>query len=173
MPVLGTDLVLKNLALFGGRFLAGVDETMTHLAEGLGGRVAKNASLTDHSLSALRRLGHPYATRHGAGASALHDPAYQVHDQGGPLRPAIFHRATKARLSAGTLEASAIAGVDEAKAPYAAYVVFGTTKMVPRDFLTGALQEYRPEAFAILRQRLRNAAISFKAQGVRGGIEPG
>lgn len=168
MPVHGADLVAKNITAFGKGFTKHVNGVMGRVSEGLEARVRLNSSLADHSLRELRRLGHPYAAQ--GGRAAIHDPKWLVHNQGGLLSAAIFKQVEEARIEAGVLTASAIVGVDEAKAPYAGYVVFGTSKMVPRDFLGESLEQFRPEADRFLKDNLRDLSFYVGARGTsRGG----
>jgi hypothetical protein len=64
-----------------------------------------------------------------------------------------------------TLRASAWVGLDELIAPHALNVIFGTSKMIPRDFLTGSLVMVKPQIFGFLQKHLRDMVGQFKAEG--------
>ena len=49
-------------------------------------KVVESATLEDHSLDELAKLGHPYALR---SSSSIHSPSYLVHRQSGRLSDAI------------------------------------------------------------------------------------
>lgn len=161
MPIQNADVVAKNIVAFGGAFRSEVDKDMEAVREVLDSTVDRNISLTDHSQRDLDLMGHPYATR---APQAIHDPRYQVHEQTGKLRGSKFSGTDKAAVIGGSLNARAYVGV---KAEHAKYVVYGTSKMVPRDFLMGSLGEVREKAFRILRTSLRGAVINFGGQQVK------
>ena len=77
-----------------------------------------------------------------AGGSAFHDPEYLVHKQSGELRSSFYSNNFQRPF---TGEHVHVAGVSEAVAPHAKFVIMGTSKMVPRDFLGGTLQEKAQE----------------------------
>ena len=168
MPVLGSEAVLENIVAFGGRFLKTVDDTMLIAGQTVENRVKVNSSLRDHSLSDLRRMGHPYASRYGDQGLSLHDPVFQVHSQGGRLASSIFMKQEQASFGAGRVRASVSVGYDQNRAPYALYVVFGTSKMIPRNVLDGSLQEVKPNLEKFFQQNLKNAVVSFRGTGTRG-----
>lgn len=107
--------------------------------------VRQNLSITDHNLSDLRRMGHPYARRHGS---------IRVH----PERPFMVHRQSGRMRNATTLESkaypggagggakyTAIVGLDYGQQRYFRYVIEGTRVMLPRDtlYLTSQLPQVR------------------------------
>lgn len=160
MPITGGDLVSKNIIAFGGQFLAQVNKDMELARKILDLKIEKNISLSDHSLADLRGMGHPYARR---APQAIHDPGYQVHEQTGEMRRAKYSGVDKAKVSSRQLEARAYVGIDE-KVTHAFYVVYGTSKMIPRDFLVGSLGEVRNQVWDILKRSLGNAVVSFNGQ---------
>jgi hypothetical protein len=169
MPVQGAEVVAENLTAFEQGFLRHVNTLMRSIATDLRARVDANSGLTDHTLQALAVLDHPYARRHGEQGLPIHQPMYLVHRQSGALARATFHGTAEATVSGGTLSASAHAGVAEDRAPHAAYVVFGTSRMIPRDFLTASLTEVEPSAKERLTTQLRDLAFSFQPRGVTRG----
>ncbi|MFN3467385.1 MAG: hypothetical protein ACK4WF_06750, partial [Candidatus Brocadiales bacterium] len=98
--------------------------------------------LTDHSLEELRKMGHPY--RHGG--TPPHTPEWLVHRQSGELvgNIEVWERKTPKGVSFDI-------GIDAQKVPYIQHVLFGTEKMISRDFITGTWQEEKEKVRAILR----------------------
>jgi len=163
MAVDGVDLVINNIKAFGGGFVKHVNTTMSKLAKGLHKVVKRNISWHDHSLADLAALDHPYAKRHGD--IYLHHPPYLVHTQSGQLLSSLFEKTEDAVFAFGRLDASAIVGNDTSVAPHAQDVIFGTSVMLPRDYLEGSLQEYLPEAKGVLEKNLRDAVTNFTPKG--------
>jgi len=95
-----------------------------------------NITLTDHSLRELKVLDHPYAA---SNPSNPHNPPYLVHKQDGDLASAMYSKIVETPT-----KKTAICGIDEQAAPHVAHVVFGTSRMVPRDFIRGTLDEIKP-----------------------------
>ena len=158
MPVQGGDVVAKNILAVGGRFRAEVDADMENVRGILDSAVTKNIGLTDHTQRDLSAIGHPYARR---APQEIHSPRYQVHRQSGQLMESKFSGTDKAAVGGGRLSARAYVGVKAAHAPH---VVYGTSKMVPRDFLMGSLGEVRDRAMDVLRRSLRGAVINFAGE---------
>lgn len=159
MPVAGAEVVIKNIKSFGGGFLKHVNKTMREISEMLKEEVTQNINLTDHSLAELARMGHPYRI----GGPGLHHPeSWKVHIQSGQLYRSRKSGIEEASIQLGRLSASAFAGVDETIAPHALNVFWGTSKMIPRDFLTPAVNVVKGPALTHLRTNLRDAVINFK-----------
>jgi len=160
MPVKGADVIAKNLKSFGGGFLKHVNRTMQHVSKILDVEVTNNINLTDHSLQELRRAGHPYRI----GGPGLHHPEpWKVHMQSGQLFMSKKSGIEEADITGGNLRTRAWAGVDENLAPHALYLIFGTSKMIPRDFLTPALNTAKGPALEYLKRNLRDFVFNFKA----------
>jgi hypothetical protein len=115
-------------------------------------------------LKDLAALDHPYALRHGPQGAGLHDPYYQVHEQSGTLRSSERSGIIKADISSGTLTATAYVGLDEAIAPHAANVIYGTSKMIPRSILEGSRQEVLQECQNIIKENLKNLIVTFRGK---------
>lgn len=95
----------------------------------------------------LKELGHPYSWSSATPIST------DVNVQTGNLKEAIFY--TMPEKEATLFEKvytrwKTYVGVDLAKAPYARYIIFGTKKMRPRDFLTETLLEEREKLRQII-----------------------
>lgn len=160
MPVNGAETVAKNIVKFGGRFLEEVNKDMEQARLILDKAVEKNISLTDHSLEDLADLGHPYAKRN---PQSIHEPGYQVHSQSGELKGGKYSGTERASVSGGRLSATAYVGISE-RVWHAFYVVYGTSKMVPRDFLVGSLGEVREQIWQVLKRSLNHAVVSFNGE---------
>ena len=114
-------------------------KTVEEMAKELKKEVKKNTNLDDHTLSQLKKLGHPYS-KEGFSKSTikavLGHGIIEIHKQGGDqsshLRDniEIFKTKRKDTLSVG---------VDSNKVPYVDYIINGTEKMVARDFLAFSL----------------------------------
>lgn len=125
--------------------------TRVHRAAHAGGkflrdRMVESASLTDHTTKELARMGHPYSRRHPV---HIHSPDYLVHKQTGTLAGAI-----EDEYKEEPDKVVVKVGVDTAKAPHAPHVIFGTAKMVARDFVTGTLRTWRKELAMVMRNIL-------------------
>ncbi len=164
MPVKGTEAVLENIVIFGGGFLKHLTKTMDRSAAKVEKELTRSVSLRDHSLAELRALGYPYARRHGELGIQIHDPYWLVHRQGGTMREAVYRDVDQATAGFGTVRVGARIGIDETKAPHAAYVVFGTSKMVPRDALSGSLDASKADVEKTLKEGLKNAVVEFRGR---------
>ena len=163
MPVKGADVVSKNILIFGGRFLDEVNKDMEQARRILDKAIEKNISLQDHSLEDLAAMGHPYAVR---APQAIHEPGYQVHTQSGELLGAKYSGTDPASVNGGRLSATAFVGIRES-VRHAFFVVYGTSKMVPRDFLIGSLGEVRIQIWEVLKRSLNQAVVSFNGETER------
>jgi len=123
-----------------------LEEGIQEAADILEDKIIDNASLTDHSLKDLEKLGHPYAR---TDPQRIHSPEYQVHIQDGDLVESIGQE----KVKPGEINV----GVDDAKARHAKFVIQGTSKMVPRDFVTGSLNEVEDDMRAAIRKAVRKA----------------
>lgn len=164
MPVTGQEIIAENIIAYGGQFLATVDKTMDKVRQIMDEKITINISLTDHSLKDLARMDHPYARRHGPLGKPIHNPYYQVHEQSGEMRRSKKSGIVKASMTGGQLNAIAYAGLDEAVAPHALNVVFGTSKMIPRPVLEGSRQFVIQDAKAIIQRDLKNMTFNFKGK---------
>jgi hypothetical protein len=163
MPVRGADVGANNIIKFGGNFKNHVNKVMAGVQDRLDAQVTMNISLSDHSLRDLAAAGHPYAKRHGSQGLAIHEPNWMVHIQSGQLLSSKKSGTTPCDIVGGQLKATAWCGVDENIAPHALYVYWGTSRMIPRDFLNGSLDQIRPEVYAVIHDNLRNLVQSFEA----------
>jgi hypothetical protein len=136
---------------------------MERAAEVLESSIRDAMGLTDHSLSELAALDHPYAQRHGAiQTSKLGHDAHLVHKRTGRLVSSLGTR--KDITSTG--DAGFIVSVDANKAPEAEFVILGTRNMLPRDTLhvvagdRAVQQRMTREVLRVLGKELRTKAVA-------------
>lgn len=139
----------KVLEKFEKVTIKGAKKAVRKTANLLREKMVENASLTDHSLDELEKLGHPYAVRSPQG---LHNPDFQLHMQSGKLSDNI----EMAEVS----DKEYFVGVDEAKVPYIRHVLRGTQFMIARDFITGSLNEIRKKLNEVFARGLKIAVGS-------------
>jgi len=129
--------------------------------------VRKNASLTDHSLSDLKQMGHPYAKsksltgtkqwtkkqkdrpateglyREGKRRGTLGHTKWFVHKQSGTLYENIVIIPPKS-VKHGITES--FVGVMKQAVPYIDDIIYGTEKMIARDFFQKSMPEAEKKA---------------------------
>jgi hypothetical protein len=159
MPITGQETVLKNITKVGGGFLKHTNSVMEKVRKRLDAQVSLNILLADHGPRELAKLDHPYAARHGGRGLAIHEPYWQVHAQTGRLVSSKGSGVVEATFSVGKVAAKAWVRIDEGVAPHALYVIYGTTKMIPRPFLIGSLEQVREELYSMIRNGLKGAVI--------------
>lgn len=168
MPVVGADIISKNIIKFGGGFIRHVNQTMGKVRVVLDKEITKNISLKDHKTEDLRKLGHPYASRWGTSkAAALHEPYWVVHSQTGELLGSKFSGVDPASIESGRLKSSAFVGLNENIAKHAVFVIFGTSKMIPRPVLQESRGRIIKEASEIIKSNLKNLVTSFEGEKTR------
>ena len=117
----------------------GLPEALKAAADRLEEKISENAGLTDHSLADLAEIGHPYSA---ANPRNIHRPKFKVHSQSGDLQSAIGQQKKgKDKI---------LVGVDASKAPHVKHVIFGTSRMVARDFITGSFKQVEKELIEII-----------------------
>ncbi len=161
MPVSGVAIVVDNITKFSGNFLKHVNKVMAHVKDELDSEVTKNMSLKDHSLSDLRKMGHPYRI----GGPGLHHPTpWQVHTQSGSLLGSKTSGTIDASFLGTALKAAAYVKLNESIAEHAKYVIWGTSKMIPRDFLSGSLFDPRFQAMVkqYISSNLHDLVVNFR-----------
>lgn len=148
-------------------------------------QIRKQAGLSDHSLRELRRMGHPYRMRAGFGATAAlrkeDTGGFWGVDKNGKWFAGIRRRSREIReeslghdikfvhMQSNTLvdniqsdvwtEGTTVIGavwIDPADVEYVEYVVKGTRKMIPRDFIGIGAIRARNGIFTILQNGLNN-----------------
>ena len=147
VEVRGFENVIANMRQLPGNVKIQLIESTNLAADVLEKAVRKEAGLTDHSLKALAALGHPYSTKKGMDSGPHADEL--VHVQSGNLTKHI-------KRVAEVTDASAVAaaGVLESDVPYIKYLINGTTKMRPRDFLGHTWLAVRAVVVAIVKNGL-------------------
>lgn len=119
-PLLGLEIKVEKAA---AKALEGAANILLE-------EIKDNVSLIDHSLADLKADGHPYSQRN---PQNIHRPNFKVHRQSGTLLGAVgMNKKGKLRIQVG---------VDDSAAPHAPHIIFGTSKMVSRDFITGSFNK--------------------------------
>ncbi len=119
-------------------------EGLMKSAEVLQEKMQENASLTDHTLKDLAAMGHPYSVRNPANP---HDPPYLIHEQTGDLKNQI-------EITESPKGFSLTVGVDGDKVPYLPYLIHGTSKMIPRNFISESYREALPDMILAMESTL-------------------
>lgn len=132
--VKGIDHLLANFALMEVIFQEEMDEATQKAIDTVYEKMLENISLTCHTLQDLKAMGHPYSKEN---PQAIHQPEWLVHLQSGRLIGAVKIIHDKNANGDQTVDI----GIDEDEAPYAKYIIFGTSKMVARDFVTGTFEQ--------------------------------
>jgi len=161
--VIGHATLAKNIVKFTDGFLREVNIDMKKSEIILTKRIKKNISNTAFSLKDLAKMGHPYSV---SNPKSVHKPDYTVHKQSGNMVDNIVSGTEGASVKSGGLVASAFAGINDS-VEYAKYVIYGTSKMVPRDFLTGSLNEEKSNLKEILRRSLHAVTVNFHGKKVK------
>jgi hypothetical protein len=169
MPITGSDVVAANIQKFGGGFLKHVEKVMGVVVDMLDEDITHNIGLTDHTLAELAALDHPYATRHGPQGMPIHNPPWLIHNQGGRLLSSKKRGVSDATIVNGSLAVSGYVQLDDTIAPHALYLIWGTSKMVPRDALSGSLYDpkFQSRAGDHLKTNLRDFVFGFKGTETR------
>ncbi len=127
-----------HLRVFKKKLVAKLEKAQEIVVE----RMRQNASLTDHTLKDLAAMGHPYSLRNSANP---HDPPYLIHEQTGNLKEHIESEGSPKNFSFRI-------GVDEKAVPYLPYLILGTSKMIPRDFITESFNEVLPDLLKLFQE---------------------
>lgn len=151
ISITGTQLLIQDLRKLGAEFDMQLKLNVKAATLKVFHRVKKNINLNDHTIKQLAAMGHPYSA---VNPQQIHTPEYLVHKQTGELRRAVEHGV----IQEGD-ETIGFVRVNEDKAPYARWVVMGTTKMVGRDFLSGTMDELRDKVYDEIRKGLRQVII--------------
>jgi hypothetical protein len=166
MPVTGQKIVAKNIIAYGGGFLKKFDKTMTEVATILDRQITKNMSRKDYTLKELAAMDHPFAKRHGSKGRPIYDPYWMVHTRSGRLLKAKKKGTTKAKFNGTTLIASAYVSINPGEAPHALYVIFGTSRMIPRPVLEGSKDQVVDDAVRHIRITMYGMTTNFKGRQI-------
>lgn len=169
MPVTGADTVAENIKRFGGGFKEHVRKVMDYAGAMLDADITLNMSISDHTLAELAALGHPYAARHGSQGIPIHSPYWLIHTHTGHLLSSKRRGVSDVGISGGKLQVSAWVGLDETVAFYALYLIWGTSKMIPRDVLSGSLfnKDFQDRTKEYISRNLRDMVFRFKGAETR------
>lgn len=157
VAVRGLERAISNMAQMSEQQVLRLRRAIEQAGETLHVAVREQAGLTDHSLAELRRMGHPYAKRLAVDSGPHADDL--VHKQSGNLYRSIEK---ETRLWSGGFRVAV--GVKASAVPYIRYLLYGTSKMRPRNFLDAAGAKVKDR---ILRQIQYSVA---RGGGSRGGV---
>lgn len=142
--VRGIENIINNLQNMHPSVVQHLREAAEQAGKHLQGEALNMASLTCHSLDELAALGHPYSTAYPTDSFVHKDEL--VHIQSGDLFANI-----ERVVSVDDERVIVAVGVHEARVPYIKYLIDGTWKMRPRDFLGHAFQKTRKDCVRILK----------------------
>ena len=153
MSTQGIDIIIANLNELKNKAKEQLQEVAKEVMEIIYLEVFKNCNLDDHTLKELARLGHPYALHEGTysdikghrlNVKAIHEynlhPAYMIHKQSGHLQQNI-----KKLIVLDEAKITIKVGISEEDVPYIAYLINGTSKMIPRPLFEYINRVYMPE----------------------------
>lgn len=175
-----------------GELGEGLERVVSDAADVLDLEVRRQAALADHSLKDLKQLGHPYRVRsvlRTVDGKVLDDGGFAGATKTGKWRAGIRKAARQFRegqvghdlklvhVQSGTLQSAiertvfrvgdtAIVGrvsVDVGKAPHALWLITGTRKMIPRDFLGRGATIARSRVLRTIREGLNALFRQIKA----------
>lgn len=165
MPLLGAQLLAKNIVAYKKNFLKHVDSGMDDIRKRLDQEITQNMSLACHTQADLNAMGNPYGIRPGKAREPIpENPVWLVHKQSGTLLRSKSSGIIKAVIENGNLKATAWVSLNSAIAPHALHIIWGTSKMIPRNFLNESLKIVKPAAVAFLKQRILSAGPNQSAQ---------
>ena len=139
----GLENVLRNIQNIIPAETAKMNTRLAAAGDVLEENVKMNASLTDHSLEQLAKMGHPYSRKFPVDSGPHPDDI--VHMQSGTLYGAIQHNNNMSAIAS-----SVEVGVSENDVPYIDDLINGNSVMRPRNFLAKGLRDSKDEAQAII-----------------------
>lgn len=144
--VRGFETIIKNMESLTPAVMNHLRLSVNQATKELRSTVDEHIELTCHSLADLADLGHPYSTRFPED-SFVHPDDY-LHIQSGHL-----HANVESISEVNTSNNTAVAavGVSENKVPYIGYLIDGTSKMRPRDFLGNSMLERKDDLLKIIK----------------------
>jgi hypothetical protein len=158
----GVKAAVKKLNKLGGKHL-GYAQKLALLRAGqyLNTEITKNLTLHDHSLEKLKKMGHPYAQRHGSIGVHQNKP-FVVHSQTGRLANTLFYK-----MKGGVSKPIFRTGLKYNRR-YNRYIITGTRVMLPRNVLydTSQQKKVRMKMMIIVRKELGK----YLAARAKGGL---
>lgn len=140
----GIQNVINSMGQLAPNVKTHLEKAVQQASKELYKTVNEHISLTCHSLEELAALDHPYSTQYAQ--DSFEHPDDFVHIQSGKL----FASVEVIGEMSGEVAVVAV-GVDEKKVPYIGYLIDGTTKMRPRDFLGNAIKERKDDLITIIK----------------------
>ncbi|WP_196607431.1 hypothetical protein [Pectinatus frisingensis] len=139
----GLENVLANIRNIIPTEIAKMNSRIGLAGDVLETNVKLNASLTDHTLEDLAKMGHPYSKKKATDSGPHPDDI--VHNQSGTLYGAI-----QRNDNMSDTVASVEVGVSESDVSYIKDLITGTPKMRPRNFLAKGLRDSKDNIQSII-----------------------
>ncbi len=147
-----------HLKLMGEAMAIAADHAATVVYE----EMRAETSLTDHSLAQLRKLGHPY--RQGAAQGQPH-PDWLVHMQEGTLQEGLTRSPVQETATSAQVEINSAA-------PHTWFLLLGTRRMRPRDFVSASLITTQKATSAIYEYYFKAALDTQGASRFKVEVKP-
>lgn len=142
------------------------DKALRHLQN----RIKWAAGLQDaHTLSMMKRRGsgiiqNPYAKKHRPSGKILGHERWRVHRQSSSLYHAIKRRVAEHKGSSGYEGSSGDVYIDEAGAPHAKFVIWGTQFMISRNFILWTWNNEQSRVEDIVDKEFKHAMQLWKVR---------
>jgi len=136
----------------------GSADALRRMANRLYQKMVENGAVEDgHNKRELQHLGYTYSARR---PQQLHTPPYLVHHETSTgyntkVFPPSFGKLKEAIRVEIVNQYRIRVGVDETVAPHVRHVIYGTERMVKRDFITGSLHEVQDELNDLFGETLK------------------
>jgi len=147
VQIQGLQNVLQNIAMIAHIETAKMNNKIIMAGNLVENAVKNQASETDHSLTKLAEMGHPYSRNYGTN-SGPHGDDTIVHSQNGLLLANI-----EKTENLNSIRSTVEVGVDEGKVPYIGDLITGTSKQRPRNFIGKAFRDKLDEVRTITQGR--------------------
>lgn len=143
----GLDKVIANIKAIPKKESAKMDGKLQNAGDVAFTAIDEQAGVSDeHDQNWLNAHGNPYSTRYTKDSGPHLDAI--VHKQSGLLNDSL-----QANEKFGAAKSSVEIGVSEADVPYIGDLIYGTSKMRPRDFITAGWEKSKDKVIAIMGER--------------------
>lgn len=160
------DVLIENISALSEKGLTKLEIVANEITDEIQNELLKNIAVEDeHTLSVLAEMGHPYATGEYANIS---DKSISREGKVGsialPHAEPLIHKQS-GRLSEGVKKLTIVNGnrvimaayVNESEVPYIKYLVYGTSKMIPRPVFVYTWNKIRDRIITRLKYGLSKA----------------
>lgn len=147
--------------------------TVKQMAKMVQTEMKKNSSVQDsHTADWLKQHGHPYTERNLHSTPIVHR---QTDDEKVGKRGSDVHISDNIEIFEGERKGDLEVGVDSNKVPYVEAVLFGTEKLISRDFIAFSLlntqKKLRKRVIKNLKESVRNQGKKVKEFGKIEGVK--